>query len=87
MKDGAVLRRHVGGVEDVLDADRHAVQRANRFSFETKLIQSACLRERVIRIEERPRLNLLIYFTHACKARFDELLRSDNALANQTRGL
>src|ERR1700687_2448634 len=47
-----VLRRHVGRVDDVLDADRNAVKWPERPPHAVAL---PCLVDRVIRIQERPR--------------------------------
>ena len=57
--DGAVLGRHVGGVDDVLDADRHAVQRP-RSAGPARRRSSARsrLRQRVLAVEEGPGLDL-----------------------------
>ena len=58
VQHGAVLGRHVGGVDDVLHADRHAVQRADRLARALALVGRARLRERVLLVEELPRLDL-----------------------------
>ena len=54
----AVLGRHVGGVDDVLQADRHAVQRADRLARAPALVGGARLVERELLVEEGPGLHL-----------------------------
>ena len=49
----AVLRRHVAGVDDVLDRDRNAVQRTARLL----RVPRACIRQHLLRIDVRPRLH------------------------------
>ena len=86
VEHGTVLGRHVGGIEDVLDTDGHAVQRSNRLPGEAQFVSGARLRQGVIRIEERPGLDLRIRLVHPREACLDELLRADNTVADQTRG-
>src|SRR5256885_12147576 len=42
----AVLGRHVGGIDDVLEADRNAVERADRLAAALALVGGAGLRKR-----------------------------------------
>src|SRR5262249_22092757 len=83
----AVLGRHVRGVDDVLDADRHAVQRSDRLSRQSMLVGGARLRQRVVGIEKRPRLDTGVGFTDARQTRSDVLLGRDHAVADQPRGV
>src|SRR5262249_33577978 len=83
----AVLGRHVAGVDDVLDSDRHAVQRPDGLAGESKLVGPSRLRARVIVIEKRPRLDLDVDFVHPGQARIRVLERTDRALAHQARRL
>ncbi len=47
----AAFGLEVGGVEDVLDADRNAVQRADRLAVAAALVERARLRQRIVWIE------------------------------------
>ena len=53
----AELGRHVAGVEDVLDADRHAVERAQRLARLAMRVGGLRLPHRVLAVEERPGLH------------------------------
>ena len=85
VQDGAVLGRHVRGVDDVLDADRHAVQRAGGTSFAPVPVARPRLPERVLGIEELPGLHLLLDLAHAREAGLDQLLGADRAVADGAR--
>ena len=80
---GVVLGRHVGRVEDVLDADGNAVKRAAR----GLAIERARLRERQLGVEERPGPDLLLARGNAREAGFDELLARQLPGRDQARGL
>ena len=80
-----VLGRHVGGIENIFDRDRHAVQRPDRLTAQTERVGRARLRERVIGIEKRPGLNLRIDVANTRQASFDELFRADDTVADQAR--
>jgi len=55
---GAKLGRIIRGVDDILDRDRNAVQRAKRVAQRAALVERACLRQHVLAVEmnERPDL-------------------------------
>ena len=56
----AAFGRHVRGIENIFDRDRHAVQRTDRLTAQTERVGRARLRERVLGIKKRPRFNLRI---------------------------
>ena len=70
----AVLGRHVGRVDDVLDADRHPVQRADALALACAAIGGARLRQRVLGIEELPGLDLGLELGDALEAGAHQLL-------------
>jgi hypothetical protein len=80
MEHRAVLGRHVGGVDDVLDADRQAVQGPERPAALALLVGGARLPERVLRVEERPGLDLGLARLDPLQAGLDELLRGEPAV-------
>ena len=65
---GAVLGRQIGGVEDVFDADRHAVQRARGLAGAKGGIGFARMRQRELGIEMLPCLNLALALGDAIEA-------------------
>jgi hypothetical protein len=83
----AVLGRHVGGVEDVLHAHRHAVQRPDRLARALALVGRARLRQRVLLVQESPRLHLRLERADALEAGLDQLLRSQPAFTDFARGV
>ncbi len=83
----AVLRRHVGRVDDVLDADRHTVEWSDRPARQTVLVRRTSLGQRVIRIEERPCLDARIRLAYPRQTRRDVLLGGDHAFADESRGV
>ena len=60
----AHLGRQVGGVDDVLDADRHAVQRPARRA----AVELARLRERQFRIDAGPGVDVVLALSDASEA-------------------
>ena len=58
----AILGGHVGGVDDVLDAHRHAVQRARRESCGALLVGAPRLSQDMLRVEKCPGLYLTLAF-------------------------
>ena len=65
--------------------DRHAVQRPRSVGLRDEADPRARLCQRVIRIEKRPGLNFGIDFADMRQASFDQLLRADHAVADQSR--
>jgi hypothetical protein len=87
VQHGAVLGRHVGGVDDVLDADRDAVQRADRLAAALALIRGARLRERVLLVEELPRLDGRLELAEALEAALNELFGTQQPFRDAARRL
>ena len=81
----AVLGRHVGGVDDVLDADRNAVQGADRLARALALVCRARLLKRVLLVEECPCLHLRFHLATALEAGPHQVLRRECAFADQPR--
>ena len=79
----AELGGHVAGVEDVLDADRHAVQRPDRLALLAVIVGRLGLPQGVLAVEERPGLRRS---PSTSSMRFrqsrDQLDRGDAAVAN-----
>ena len=80
----AELGRHVAGVENVLDADRHAVQRTRARVPCRRCSSAACAcRMRVLAVEERPGLNLALDLVDARRGnRATSSAERDAALAD-----
>jgi hypothetical protein len=78
-----VLRRQAGGVDDVLEADRHAVQR----SAPGRAVERVRLRERALAVDERPGAHLLVALVDAFQARRGERFGRDLALLDAPRRL
>ena len=76
--------RHVGGIEDVLDPDRHAVERPGRFCGG---IASVGLGEREVGIEERPGPDNVLALGDAREAGAHHRLRGGPAVGDRARGL
>ena len=70
----AVLGRHVGRVDDVLDADRQAIERAHPSPLPALIVGSPRLRQRSFVVEERPGAQLWLTRLDAGKAGLDQLL-------------
>jgi len=79
-------RRHVAGVDDVLQADRYAVQRADRKPRALVLVGGARLPEGVLLVEESPGLHLRLDGADALEARLHELFRGEDACGYLPRG-
>jgi hypothetical protein len=62
------LGRIIGGIDDVLDRDRNAVQRPDRVPLLAALIEPACLGERMLAVEMGERLDLSIERRDAIEA-------------------
>ena len=63
------------------------MQRADRLPRQPILVGGARLRQRVIGIEKRPRLDPRIGLAHARQTRGDVLLGRDHTLTNESRGV
>ena len=87
MQHGAVLRRHVGGVDDVLDAHGNAVERPDRLAAATALIGGPRLRERVLLVEKLPRLHRGLERPNALEAALHQLFGAQHAPVDALRGL
>ncbi len=68
----AVLGRHVRGVDDVLEAHRHPVERSGGRARAARLVGRARLRERVLRIQIGPGLELGFRRLHPGQAGLDQ---------------
>src|SRR5262249_50258877 len=83
VQNGAVFGGHVGGIKDILDTHRHAMERTGWFSFTTPSVRRARLSETVVGIEKCPCLDLIIDLSNSCQAGFDYLHRSKDAVVDQ----
>jgi hypothetical protein len=83
----AVLGRHVAGVEDVLHAHRHPVQRPDRLARALALVGGARLRQRVLLVQERPGLDLRLERADALEAGLHQLFRRQPAFSDFARGV
>ena len=79
VEDGAVLGRQIARVDDVLQPDRHAVQRPGRAAGAAEAIRRLRLPHDVVGIEMRPRLHLRLALGDPRQARLGELDRLDRA--------
>jgi hypothetical protein len=80
MQRRAVLGRHVGGVDDVLDADGNPAERPGRFARAAQVVRGPRLRERKVFVEERPRLYFGLDGANALEARLDQFLACESSL-------
>jgi hypothetical protein len=71
----AELRWHVGGVENVLDADRYAMQRTGRPAAAALVVGGLRLPHRVVAIEKCPRLDIAVHLVDAFQTVADQLDR------------
>ncbi len=81
----AALGGHVGGVEDVLDADGHAVQRPEPGARIARGVGIAGGGERKLRIHEGPRAHQGVSTLDAFEARFHQRQRSDFPAGDRRR--
>jgi hypothetical protein len=79
------FRRHVAGVEDILDADGHAMQRACGLALLATVVGHFGLQHRVVAVEKRPRVDIAIDLIDALEAVADELHRTKPAVADAGR--
>jgi len=88
MQDRAVLGRHVGGIQDVLDAHRQAVQRAQRPALGAEFVRTVRLFQRQLGIEISPGFDIFVILLNPVQAGLDDLARGYLALAQrrQRRG-
>ena len=77
----AELGRHVVRIEDVLDADRHAVQRTKRLALHAMQIGCLSLPHREIAVEKCPGLDVRIDLVDPREAIVHQLGRLDAAVA------
>src|SRR5262249_10849854 len=82
---GAELGREIGGVDDVLDRDRDAVERTERTTLRAALVEGARLTERGVAIEMGEGADLAVPRVDAIEAGADILLRRERA-AGDLRG-
>ena len=87
MQHGAVLRRHVGRIDDVLDADRNAIQGTDRRAAASALVRCAGLRECMVFVEKLPRLDRRLDLASALEACAHELLGREQPLGHPARRL
>ena len=83
----AEFGRHIRGVEDVLDAHGHAMQRPGGLALLAAIVGGLGLPHRVVAVEERPRLDIAIGLVDALEAVADQLRRTEPAVADSGRGL
>ena len=79
----AVGGRHVGGVDDVLDADRQAVQRPARLL----VVALPRRRDRLVGVDVRPRVQLALALADPLQALAHELLGAQLAFIEEPDGL
>ena len=87
VEDRAVLGGKVGGIDDVLDADRHAVERTDRQASHTERVGALCELHRVIRVQVRPCADRILAFLDTPKASAHQVPGRDRALADSLGGL
>jgi hypothetical protein len=87
MQHGAVFRRHVVGVDDVLYPDRHAVQRAVVAALPVPEIRLARLFQRALWVQIGPGFDVAVHRLNMGKAVRDQLLRAEQAFAYAARGI
>src|SRR5262249_14708165 len=80
----AEFGRVIRGVDDVLDRDRNAVQRAEGVALRAALVERARLRERVLAVEMDERLDLAVEGFNAVEAGAD-ILRGRTGAAGGVR--
>ena len=83
----AVLGRHVGGVDDVLDPYGYAVQGPDGPAGQALGVRGPRLREGMLGIEEGPGPDLVIDLPHARQAGLDELRRGDPTVPDEAGGV
>ena len=83
VQHGAVLGRHVAGIDDVLDADRDAVQRPLRPAEPPRLVAAPGLGAGELGIEEGPGLDARFVVGDPGQAGLGQLEGGDLALAQQ----
>ena len=87
LEDGAaVLGRHVGGVDDVLDADGDAMQRADALACPARRVGRLRLLERALAVEERPGADLRLERIDAGEAGANQLLATVMLPRGDARG-
>jgi len=79
----AVLGPEIGSVEDVLDADRHPVQRAGSAAQFQRPVARPRLRQSIVGIEVRPGLHVQLALGDAIEAGAHKRLRGEPALADR----
>src|SRR5262245_6514835 len=83
----AAFGRIVGGVEDVLDPDRNAVQRTEAPAFRLVAVERARLRQRMLGIEVGERLDFALAGRNPVEAGARVFLRGDGAPCDLGDGL
>jgi hypothetical protein len=79
--------RQAGHVEDVLDTERHAVQRPAQTAGARLGVALAGGGQRAVAVDVRPGLQLRLQCAHAGQARLDERHRRAGAAADAVGGL
>ncbi len=83
----AVLGRHVGGVDDVLEADGNAVQRSDALALLVLCVGGPGLLQCPIPVEKRPGLNRRLQRGDAVETGADEVLGQQLAIGDACRSL
>src|SRR5262249_53210946 len=83
----AALGRVIRRIDDVLDRDRNAMQRADRMAVRAALIEATRLRERMVTIEMRERLDLAVEPFNALETGAGIILRRNRAAGDFRCGL
>ena len=85
MQHGAVLGGHVDGVDDVLQADRHAVQRPDGAALAPVGVAGAGLGQRMGLVQVLPGLHLALGLADALQAGLHQLLGVEQPVADALR--
>ena len=82
VQHGTVLGGHVGGVDDVLDAHRQAVQRTDGMTLAAHAVDIARLLERALFVDEGPRLHARLVGADARQATAHQFFGAGASLAH-----
>jgi hypothetical protein len=77
MQARSILGRHIDGVDDVLDANRNAMEHANGPSLSPVLVTGASLCQGEFLIEKLPSLHLGFALANPIKAGLNQLFRTN----------
>src|SRR5262249_12048830 len=84
---GSVLGRHISGVDDVLDADRDAIERTDTLALAARRVRGARLGQGMLAVEMGEGLHIGLALSNAVQTRRDQLFRRCRPIADGLRGL